>query len=92
MKLKHVGVREFRDRATPYLSGRAILTVERHGRPIGFYIPIRRVDEDEARLALERLREAVHRVLDESCMTEEELSDALDLNRPVDEAPGRRCQ
>ncbi len=87
--MKHVGVREFRDRATHYLSGGEILTVERHGRPIGFYIPIRRVDEDEARLALERLREAVQRVLDESGMTEEELSAALDLNRPFDHAPGR---
>ena len=38
--MKHVGIREFRDRASHYLASREVLTVERHGRPIGFYIPV----------------------------------------------------
>ena len=89
MKLIDVGVRQYRDRARYSLSASEILTVEPDAGGVGFYIPIRRVDEDEARLALEHLREAVQRVLDESGMTEEELSAALDLNRPFDDAPGR---
>ena len=37
--MKRVGVREFRDHATHYLSGDEVLVIERHGAPIGFYIP-----------------------------------------------------
>ena len=38
--MKRVGIREFRDRASQYLASNEVLTVERHGRPIGFYIPV----------------------------------------------------
>ncbi|HEX5502218.1 MAG TPA: hypothetical protein VFW96_06320 [Thermomicrobiales bacterium] len=87
--MKHVGIREFRDRATRYLASNEVITIERHGTPIGYFIPIRHVDEEEGRLALARLRDAVDRVLAESGMTKGELGDALDLNRPFDDAPGR---
>ena len=87
--MKRIGVREFRDRATHYLSGDEAITVERHGKPIGYYLPIRDRDTEEARLAMERFRRAVECFLEESGLTEDELSAALDLNRPFDDAPGR---
>ncbi len=37
--MKQVGIREFRDHATKYLAGDEVLAIERHGQPIGFYIP-----------------------------------------------------
>jgi hypothetical protein len=37
---KQVGIREFRDRATTYLSGSEPIAVSKHGRAIGFYIPL----------------------------------------------------
>lgn len=92
--MKRVGVREFRDRATYYLANGEALEIERHGKPIGYYIPIPERAEEEKRLALERLNRAVECVLEESGMTEEELSAVFDLNRPFgdaakDDAAGR---
>ena len=83
--MKHVGVREFRDRATGYFRGSEPIAVERHGRLIGFYIPVepRRDERDAADLeaALARLDASVKRVLDESGMTEDELADYFYLSR-----------
>jgi antitoxin (DNA-binding transcriptional repressor) of toxin-antitoxin stability system len=86
--MKRVGVREFRDHATHYLSQGEIFAVERHGRPIGFFIPVRVSAEDDVRQALERLHRVVEQVLEHSGMTEDELSQALDLNQPAPDAPG----
>lgn len=79
--MRHVGVREFRDKATTYLSGDEVLSVERHGKPIGYYIPVRRASEEEARRALEEFDTAVGRFLEETGVTREELADALDLSK-----------
>ncbi len=87
--VKHVGVREFRDRATSYLKGTEPLAVERHGKLIGFYIPVesRRSTEDELKEALARLDASVKRVLEETGMTEDDLADYFDLSRPTSELP-----
>ncbi len=81
--MKRVGVREFRDRATRYLAGGEVLAVERHGKLVGFYIPARGENEEEARLELERLGRAVERALDESGLDEETLSRNLGLSKPA---------
>jgi len=81
-KLKSVGVREFRDHATSYLSGSDPVAVSKHGRVIGFYIPLDR-DEDEVRRAVARLGESVEQVLDETGLTEDELAGLVDLRRPA---------
>jgi hypothetical protein len=83
-KMKSVGVREFRDRATTYLSGSDPVAVSKHGHVIGFYIPLER-DEDEARRAVARLGDAVEQVLTETGMDEEEVAQLLDLRRPFPE-------
>ncbi|MGQ0716719.1 MAG: hypothetical protein ACT4NP_05260 [Pseudonocardiales bacterium] len=79
-KLKTVGVRGFRDHATTYLSGSDPVVVSKHGRVIGFYIPLQR-DEDEVRRALARLGETVSQVLDETGLSEGELAQMFDLRR-----------
>jgi hypothetical protein len=84
IEMKNVGVREFRDRATTYLSGADTVAVSKHGQVIGFYIPIER-NEDQARLAVVQLGEAVERVLEETGMSEDDLSRLLDLRRPPQE-------
>jgi hypothetical protein len=38
--MKNVGVREFRDHATSYLSGHEAVAVSKHGQVIGVYIPV----------------------------------------------------
>jgi len=50
--IKSVGVREFRANASAYLSGTEPIAVNRHGKVIGFYIPLEREDEIERAVAL----------------------------------------
>jgi antitoxin (DNA-binding transcriptional repressor) of toxin-antitoxin stability system len=83
-EMKNVGVREFRDHATKYLAGPETVAVNRHGRVIGFYIPLKR-DEDEVRRAVAQLGQAVERVLDETGMTEDELASIFDMRKPFPE-------
>jgi hypothetical protein len=77
-KLKNVGVREFRDHATSYLSGSDPLAVSKHGRVVGFYIPVER-DEDEVKSAVNKLGETVGQVLADSGLTEDELAGLFEL-------------
>lgn len=89
--MKHVGVREFRDRATGLLKEAEPIAMERHGRLIGFYIPVapKRTEKSEAELkeALERLEVSVNRMLEETGLTEDELADYFDLSKPAPELP-----
>jgi antitoxin (DNA-binding transcriptional repressor) of toxin-antitoxin stability system len=81
--MRSVGIREFRDQATRLIASGQPVAIERHGKLVGFYIPVKTRDVDEKKRALEEFRQAVDAVLAESGMTEEELSQALDLSRPA---------
>ncbi len=71
--MKTVGVREFRDQATSMLGGGETLVIERHGEPIGFYVPIAAKDRRAGRKALGRLGAAVEEVLAAAGIDEDEL-------------------
>ncbi len=72
--MKDVGVREFRNRASSYLSGDEALAVRRHGRVIGFYLPVKpKRGEEELRAALREARESLAELRRESGLSEEEL-------------------
>jgi hypothetical protein len=88
--MRRVGVREFRDRATRYLAGDEVLAIERHGQPIGFYIPTSGSRREGFAQALQRLEQTVQQVMAETGLSEEELSRLYDLARPVPEQPVRR--
>lgn len=88
--MKRVGVREFRDHATHYLSGDEVLAVERHGQTIGFYFPTGASQQESFVQALERLEQTVRRTLAETGLSEEELSLLYDLRESVPERPRRR--
>lgn len=83
--MKRVGVREFRDHATQYLSGQEVVAVERHGHPIGFYIPTGKTKQESLEEALERLENTVRQVLADTGLSEDELSSLFDLNQPLPE-------
>jgi antitoxin (DNA-binding transcriptional repressor) of toxin-antitoxin stability system len=59
------------------------LEIERHGRPIGYFIPAKRANSEEAKQAIDRLNGAVAALLTESGMTEDELVELFDLSRPI---------
>ncbi len=81
--MKTVGVREFRDHATKYLASGEPLQIERHGKTLGFFIPVQRPDPEERRRTLEALEKTIQRILARTGMTEDELADMFDLSKPL---------
>jgi antitoxin (DNA-binding transcriptional repressor) of toxin-antitoxin stability system len=80
--VRSVGVRDFRDHATEYLASSQAVAITRHGRVIGFYVPVPRDDRETVR-ALDRLGSTVDRILASTEMTEEELSELVDVRRDI---------
>ena len=83
--MKRVGVREFRDHATRYLGGDEVLAIERHGQPIGFYIPTAPRPGASFAQALERLEQTVRHVRLQTGLSEDELSRLYELTERVPE-------
>lgn len=81
--MKRVGVHEFGEHATQYLASQEPLEIERHGRPIGHFIPVLWAKDGEVDQAIDRLNEAVAALLTESDRTHDELLELFDLSRPV---------
>lgn len=71
--MRSVGVREFRDQATSMMGAGETLVIERHGEPIGFYVPIAAKDRKAGRNALGRLGAALDGVLASAGVDEDEL-------------------
>ena len=79
--MKSVGIREFRDKASQYLASTEVVAVKRHGKLVGFYVPVEQSDEAEIAQALQRLSETVETAKKESGLDEDALSHALDLSQ-----------
>ncbi len=76
--MKDVGVREFRDHASSYLSGDEPLAVRRHGRVLGFYVPVKhKSDTEELRIALREAKEGLEELRRATGLSEEELVEEL---------------
>jgi antitoxin (DNA-binding transcriptional repressor) of toxin-antitoxin stability system len=73
--MTHVGIREFKDKATTLLASGETLVVERHGKTVGFYIPIEAKDRTTGQAALEHLENIINGILERTGMTEDELLD-----------------
>jgi len=71
--VRSVGVREFRDQATTMMGSGETLVIERHGEPIGFFVPVAAKDRKAGRKVLGRLGAAVESVLRAADITEDEL-------------------
>lgn len=77
-----IGVREFRDHATKYLSGGDTLAIRKNGHLIGFYVPIKR-DEAKVRQAVESLERTVDRIVEENGDIDDELGEKFGIYRPA---------
>ena len=75
--MERVGVREFKAKASEYLRMGKPLTVTRHGEVMGFYIPVKRRDEQKLRRDLEALKEAIQEALEETGLSQDELADLV---------------
>ncbi len=71
--MRSVGVREFRDHATKLIGSGETLVIEKHGEPVGFFVPIVAKDRRAGAAALERLDVLVTEVLEERGLSEDEL-------------------
>ncbi len=80
--MKSISIHEFKDKAAYYLESRETISVKRHGKIVGFYVPVKESDEEEVQVALTRLSQSVNEALTQSGWDEEKLSIALDLSQP----------
>ncbi len=80
--MKSISIQEFRDKAAYYLESRETISVKRHGKTVGFYVPVKESDETEVQAALTRLSQSVNEALTQSGWDEDKLSQALDLSLP----------
>ncbi len=71
--MRSVGVREFRDQATALIASGETIVIERHGQPVGFFVPITATDRRAGRAALGRLGELVADALGDVGLTEDEM-------------------
>ena len=74
--MKTIGVREFRDRATHYLSGDETLAIQKHGVTIGHYVPVKKPNLASASAAAARL-DALTAELAKKGITEDSLVEAI---------------
>ncbi len=84
--MKSVGIREFRDHATKLIASGETLAIEKHGEPVGFYVPIVAKDREVGVKVLERLGSVVSDVLEQTGLTEDELVAAIrdvEVRRPA---------
>ena len=80
--MRKVGIKEFRDNATKLLASGETMLIERHGHPVGYFIPTKAVeDEEAAKDALKRLETAVNKLVQETGLSEDELADLFTLKR-----------
>lgn len=78
--MRRVGIREFRNQATSMMSSGETLVIERHGRPVGFFVPVVAVDREAGRAALGRLAAFADGLLAKAGLDEDVL--ALELSDP----------
>ena len=81
--MRAIGVREFRDQASSILAGGETLVIERHGEPIGFFVPITAKDRRAGRDALGRLGGLVDEIFAGSGLDEDDLVREISPKRRV---------
>lgn len=74
VRMKHVGVREFKNKATSLIAEGENLVIEKHGKPVGFYLPIKVKDRSgpEIKASVERLDALMADILARTGMSEDE--------------------
>jgi antitoxin (DNA-binding transcriptional repressor) of toxin-antitoxin stability system len=71
--MRVIGIGEFGDQGSSALAGGEPLVIERHGEPIGFFVPITATDRRAGSDALGRLAGLVDEIVTRSGIDEDEL-------------------
>lgn len=79
--MRAVGVREFRDQATAIMAAGETLIIERHGQPIGFFVPLEAKDRRAGRAALGQLGQLIADIGDHVGLDEDDLVREIDRGR-----------
>lgn len=74
VRVKNIGVREFRDNATKLLAAGEGLRIERHGHLVGYFVP---ATDQEGNPALVELAELLKDAIDSSDMSQSEMISML---------------
>jgi hypothetical protein len=88
-RLRQIGVREFRNRASHLMASGDILAIERHGHTIGYFVPVKQVASEQARLAQARFEQAITEAKAAGLFDEEMLSQASVPAEPLPHASHR---
>lgn len=85
--MKHMGVKEFKNRVTTLMRDAEPVAIERHGKLIGFYVPVERTEEERARIreSFKRLDRAMERASESTGLSEDELAAYFDTSKPLPE-------
>jgi antitoxin (DNA-binding transcriptional repressor) of toxin-antitoxin stability system len=75
--MEAVGIKEFKNKATHYLRAEKPVAIERHGKLVGFYIPIAERDEEKIKKSLAKLEKALKKALDETGLSKEAFADLV---------------
>ena len=75
--MRRVGIREFKDKATQLLASEEPLVVERHGKVIGFYTPLKRPDQEKVNEAAARFDATMEGIARRLGISVEELEDMM---------------
>jgi antitoxin (DNA-binding transcriptional repressor) of toxin-antitoxin stability system len=75
--MKRVGIRKFKEKATALIAEGESLVINKHGKPVGFYLPIKEKDKNDPKLdaAIARMDALMEEILAQTGMTEDELID-----------------
>lgn len=69
--MKRIGIREFKTKVTSLIADEKALVIEKHGKPVGFYIPLPKKDNTKAREAAAKLEHTLEGILNRTGMTRE---------------------
>ncbi len=75
--MRSVGVREFRDQASTMMAAGETLVIERHGQPIGFFVPVIAKDRRAGREVLGQLGAALDTLTTTTGISEDDLVDEV---------------
>ena len=70
-------VREFRAQATVLMKLGETIRIDRHGKPVGFFVPVPKRDREAVSQSLDRVGEVVDRILEQTGLDEEDIVSAL---------------